>query len=112
MIRWKGSGIRPPTEGNTTYEYPLSTPYIHKISGNFFFALESGLPDFWKIRSTRLLDPQISTWGPKEKLKERKRARTVQAGYPNIGNYCTRLSHRQKISNDGQKVSDMSEQTK
>ena len=27
----------------------------------------------------------------------------VQAGCPTIGNYCTRLSHRQKMSNDKQK---------
>ena len=42
--------------------------------GAFFLVLESVRPDFWKIKSTLLWGPQLSNWGPKKKLKERKRA--------------------------------------
>ena len=58
--------------------------------GTFFFALESGRPEFWKIRSTLLLGPRISNRGPKEKLKERNRARYTaarQAPTQNIQNH-------------------------
>ena len=57
-----------------------------------FSALESGRPDFRKIRSTPFLGPPISNRGPKKKLKERKR---------HHGHHTTRQQTKSKTTDDG-----------